>query len=591
MDKIKSLNNLAKFADYSLIDNLKCDPDSKVNGIDHSPREVFSGHYVSVKPTAIETPIYIIHSKSFFEELGLDDSRAMWWSITATDLDNDGDEDYIVGNLGKNNKFKASKEHPFKLYANDFDNNGTNDVVLSKFYKDDYVPLRGRECTSQQMPFVAEKFKDYHSFASSKLLEILPEDKVDDAVIYEINSFESIILINEGSKLIKKSLPIQAQVSPIKSALVFDVDIEKPVYKIGFLAQVYTATIVLRLIEEGGLALEEKLSKFYPNIDGANKITIEDLIKHQSGIPDMRDDPDFEEYAIHEHTEQELIGRIEKYERETIAANGSNDSSTNYVLLAYIAQKCTSQTYSELLSRYITAPLGLKYTYVYDSMNPGPHEVENFIKTTRWEGVEKLHESVVLGAEAIVSKPSEVAIFIRAILKGELLQDRKLFLKNLFMKDRVTYSDKSFYAISSDRDKKKTIVIYNEDEDLVVVSLSNALLIDSGKVMRAISAAYFGQSFKLPTLRTKVEVKMRTLDQYVGTYGSDEFPYKLVFKNSKGVLVGLASSHSRSEVPFEAISETTFKLASSGINLEFREEGEVLIFTQGKSFKLKKIRY
>ena len=159
------------------------------------------------------------------EKYGLDDStRGMWWSITASDLDNDGDEDYIIGNLGKNNKFKASKEHPFKVYANDFDNNGTNDVVLAKFYKTDYVPVRGRECTSQQMPFVAEKFKDYHSFASSKLIDILPEEKVEDAVIYQIENFESIILENKNGTLIKKSLPIQAQVSPIKSSIAVDIN-------------------------------------------------------------------------------------------------------------------------------------------------------------------------------------------------------------------------------------------------------------------------------------------------------------------------------------------------------------------------------
>jgi len=156
------------------------------------------------------------------EKLGLDDTRGMWWSITASDLDNDGDDDYIIGNLGNNNKFKATKSHPFKVYANDFDNNGTNDVVLAKFYKDDYVPMRGRECTSQQMPYVAEKFKDYHSFASSKLLDILPEDKVDSAVVYEINNFESIILINEDGMLNPQSLPTQAQVSPIKGSLIDD---------------------------------------------------------------------------------------------------------------------------------------------------------------------------------------------------------------------------------------------------------------------------------------------------------------------------------------------------------------------------------
>jgi len=158
------------------------------------------------------------------EAYGLNGTRGIWWSITASDLDNDGDDDYVIGNLGRNNKFKASKEHPFKVYANDFDNNGTNDIVLAKYYKDDYVPLRGRECTSQQMPYVAEKFKDYHSFASSKLIDILPEDKVDDAVVYEIENFESIILINENGKLIRKALPIQAQISPIKSTLILDVN-------------------------------------------------------------------------------------------------------------------------------------------------------------------------------------------------------------------------------------------------------------------------------------------------------------------------------------------------------------------------------
>lgn len=159
------------------------------------------------------------------ENYGIDDSsRGFWWSITASDLDGDGDEDYILGNLGKNNKFKASKEHPFKVYANDFDNNGTNDVVLAKFYKGDYVPVRGRECTSQQMPYVAKKFKDYHSFASSKLIDILPESKVDEAVIYQIESFESIILENKDGKLVKKALPREAQISPIKSSVVFDVN-------------------------------------------------------------------------------------------------------------------------------------------------------------------------------------------------------------------------------------------------------------------------------------------------------------------------------------------------------------------------------
>jgi uncharacterized protein YdiU (UPF0061 family) len=74
--KIATLDDLAKYADYSLVDSLNCDPESKVSGDDHFPREVFRGHYVPVNPTPIPGPEYISHSKIFFFELGFLDSMA-----------------------------------------------------------------------------------------------------------------------------------------------------------------------------------------------------------------------------------------------------------------------------------------------------------------------------------------------------------------------------------------------------------------------------------------------------------------------------------------------------------------------------------
>ncbi len=73
---IKTLDELAKSVDYSLIEKLHCDPDAKADGIDHSPRQVFTGHYVPVTPTPIENPEYIAHSKTLFRELGFADSMA-----------------------------------------------------------------------------------------------------------------------------------------------------------------------------------------------------------------------------------------------------------------------------------------------------------------------------------------------------------------------------------------------------------------------------------------------------------------------------------------------------------------------------------
>ena len=73
---IKTIQDLANNSDYSFINYLNIDPQSNKDGIDHDPREVFSGHYVLVKPTPIENPQYIIHSKTLFKELGINDSLA-----------------------------------------------------------------------------------------------------------------------------------------------------------------------------------------------------------------------------------------------------------------------------------------------------------------------------------------------------------------------------------------------------------------------------------------------------------------------------------------------------------------------------------
>ena len=73
---VATLADLAKLANYSLMDTLNCDPDGQANGADHAPRQVFTGHYVPVNPTPIKDPEYVAHSKNFFRELGLADSLA-----------------------------------------------------------------------------------------------------------------------------------------------------------------------------------------------------------------------------------------------------------------------------------------------------------------------------------------------------------------------------------------------------------------------------------------------------------------------------------------------------------------------------------
>ena len=73
---ITTLDDLAAHASYSLMDTLRCDQNATADGVDHTPRQVFSGHYDPVNPTPIPNPEYVAHSKTLFRELGLDDSLA-----------------------------------------------------------------------------------------------------------------------------------------------------------------------------------------------------------------------------------------------------------------------------------------------------------------------------------------------------------------------------------------------------------------------------------------------------------------------------------------------------------------------------------
>jgi uncharacterized protein YdiU (UPF0061 family) len=88
---VETVDDLAKLANYSLMDTLNSDPDATTSGVDHAPRQVFSGHYVPVKPTPIENPEYVVHSNTFFDELGFADSMAQsadFMSLFSGDLSN-----------------------------------------------------------------------------------------------------------------------------------------------------------------------------------------------------------------------------------------------------------------------------------------------------------------------------------------------------------------------------------------------------------------------------------------------------------------------------------------------------------------------
>ena len=156
----------------------------------------------------------------------LETSNGLWNTIQISDIDKDGDMDIVAGNYGLNYKYTASKEAPFKLFVNDFDKNGTNDVYLG--YQDEtdgnLYPVRGRQCSSEQMPFVADKFANYNAFGKATVTDVL-EGKLEGSTVEECHTFAHTLYLNNGKGNFSiKELPMRAQSAPIYDMEIRDFD-------------------------------------------------------------------------------------------------------------------------------------------------------------------------------------------------------------------------------------------------------------------------------------------------------------------------------------------------------------------------------
>jgi hypothetical protein len=139
-------------------------------------------------------------------------------------MDGDGDEDLVVGNLGLNYKYKASAEEPFEVYSYDFDNNGSLDIVLSYYEHGVAFPVRGKDCSTQQIPSLKEKFDTYEEFGGSNLSDIFGA-KLNTALNFQAKTFASAYLENLGDGSFDfKPLPSLAQVSSVNNILIKDYD-------------------------------------------------------------------------------------------------------------------------------------------------------------------------------------------------------------------------------------------------------------------------------------------------------------------------------------------------------------------------------
>jgi len=168
--------------------------------------------------------------KNVTANTGVDKQVGWWNSIVSGDFDNDGDLDYIVGNLGGNSYYKASTTYPVVMYANDFDKNGSYDAFPGLYLPISHVdtvlklfPAQTREDAIKQMIGMRSKYQNFKTYAAATLDDMFTPEQIKGAQVLKANYFNSSYLQNNGNgKFSITALPLAAQVSTLNGMQVDD---------------------------------------------------------------------------------------------------------------------------------------------------------------------------------------------------------------------------------------------------------------------------------------------------------------------------------------------------------------------------------
>ena len=163
------------------------------------------------------------NGKIFQAPFSIEHSQGWWNSVAAADFDNDGDIDYVVGNLGINSRNKASIKEPLCIYAKDFDKNGLVDPIMCYYVNNKNYIYPTRDEIIKQINPMRGRFSSYADYAKVTFEESFLPEEIKDAYVVKAECFESSYFENIGNgKFNRKALPTEAQFAPVFGMLTGD---------------------------------------------------------------------------------------------------------------------------------------------------------------------------------------------------------------------------------------------------------------------------------------------------------------------------------------------------------------------------------
>jgi len=362
-------------------------------------------------------------------------------------------------------------------------------------------------------------------------------------------------------------------------------------FRLGSVTKQFTAAAILLLEERGKLKTDDPVKKFMSDAPTAwEKITVYHLLTHTSGIPNFTSFPDYPSQKPFAATPEKLVARFRDKPLDFQPGEKWSYSNSGYILLGYVLEKASGESYEKFLQENIFGPLGMKDSG-YDSNSaiilrrasgygPGKDGPMN---------AEFIHMSIPFSAGALYSTTEDLLRWEQGLFAGKLLSPASLAKMTTPFKDEYacgvgvrTVNGRRVIDHGGGIEGFNTFLAYYPDDKLTVVALSNLNGSAPQQIASQLAAIARGEKVELPSERKEISVAPKILEQFVGTYQLAP-KVNMMITIESGQLISQVSGQGK--VPLFATSETKFfpKVVDAEIEFGKDDKGVVthLVLHQG----------
>jgi CubicO group peptidase (beta-lactamase class C family) len=360
-------------------------------------------------------------------------------------------------------------------------------------------------------------------------------------------------------------------------------------YRVGSSSKMFTATIIFQLIDEKKLSLDTKLAAYFPQLPNANKITIEEMLYHRSGLHDYTHDTNFPDWMDKPKTHEEMLNVIAGKGSDFEPGTKADYSNTNYLLLSYTIEKITGMPYAEAINKRITSKIGLQHTYYGKPIDIRRDEATSYkYADSSWKKEKETDVSIHNGAGSVVSTPKDLTVFIQNIFNGKLISSANIDSMITIIDDygmgifRYDFDSTKGYGHNGRIEEFYSATRYYPKKKLAVSYITNGILYPRIDILKGILKICFNDDYEIPFSKP-VAIDFQ---KYTGTYSSGDLPFKVICKTDNNKLIFEAAGRTMEAEP---LSTNYFMNLKTGSFFEFNpEKGELQIKETDNVYYLQK---